>query len=121
MFSSGATARAATSFFSVTKKLIEGKFELNLDTATQHLNIIGSVVNLVPVYWIAQEIVRLPLQTISRPLTVYTKVGLSIKTPANPRGDIDAKHLYSAFSEVAKYVRAEKGFRWQCGTDPLIP
>lgn len=87
LFSSRAAEHAATSFFNITKRLIEGRFELNPDTTIRHLNIIGDVVNLVPVCWVGREI-----------------VDLSIKTPINPDGDVDAKDLYSAFSEVADYV-----------------
>lgn len=48
---------SATLFFHITKKLIEERFVLDIDSTTQHLNIVGDVVNLVPVCWIAGEIV----------------------------------------------------------------
>lgn len=35
---------------------------------------------------------------------MYMKVDLSIKSPTNPSGDVNPEDVYSAFSEVAKYV-----------------
>lgn len=96
---------SATSFFIITKRLIENRFVLDMDSATRHLNIVGDVLNLVPIYWITEEIVRSPfpcyLHVTDR---VCVKVDLSIKTPANPDGDVDVKDVYSAFSEVAECV-----------------
>ena len=53
LFSTKAIDYAASSFFRITKRLIEESFV----DSTQHLNIIGDVVNLVPIYWITGEIV----------------------------------------------------------------
>lgn len=49
---------SAASFFHITKRLIEERFVSDINSATGDLNIVGDVVNLVPVYWIAEEIVR---------------------------------------------------------------
>jgi hypothetical protein len=32
---------------------------LDIDSTTRHLNIVGDVVNLAPIYWITEEIVSL--------------------------------------------------------------
>jgi linoleate 10R-lipoxygenase len=58
LFSSRAGDHSASSFFHITKRLIEERFLLDIDSTTQHLNIIGDVVNLVPIYWITEQIVR---------------------------------------------------------------
>ena len=47
----------ASSFFHITKRLIEERFTLDMDSTARHLNIVGDVVNLVPIYWITEEIV----------------------------------------------------------------
>jgi len=60
---------------------------LDIDSTQRHLNIVGDVVNLVPIYWITEEI-----------------ADLSIKSTINPGGDVDAKDVYSAFSEVTDYI-----------------
>ena len=36
---------------------------------------------------------------------MHLKVDLSIKTPTNADGDVDAKDVYNAFSEVAECVQ----------------
>ena len=36
---------------------------------------------------------------------MHVKADLSIKTPTNPDGDVNAKDVYCAFSEVAECVR----------------
>jgi hypothetical protein len=59
LFSSRAVDHTASSFFNITKRLIEERFVLDVDTTTRHLNIVGDVVNLVPIYWITEEIVRI--------------------------------------------------------------
>jgi len=86
-FSSVAVDNAASSFFHIAKSLIEEKFVLDTDSTTRHLDIVGDIVNLVPVYWIIEEI-----------------MDLSVKSPTNPSGDVDAKEVYSAFSAVADYI-----------------
>ena len=96
---------SATSFFNITKRLIEERFVLDMDSTTRHLNIVGDVVNLTPIYWITEEIVRSPFPCHLHVTDgVCPKADLSIKTPTNPDGDVDAKDVYSAFSEVAECV-----------------
>ncbi|KAF9787785.1 heme peroxidase [Thelephora terrestris] len=89
LFSSREVDHSAYSFFNITNRLIEERFALDLESTTRHLNIVGDVVNLVPIYWITEEI-----------------VDLSISTPTNLRGDVDPKDVYNAFSEVADYIFA---------------
>jgi linoleate 10R-lipoxygenase len=60
LFSSRVVDHTASSFFNITKRLIEERFVLDSDTTKRHLNIVGDVVNLVPIYWITEEIVRMP-------------------------------------------------------------
>ena len=56
-FSSRAVEHTASSFFHITTRLIEERFVLDIDSTMRHLNIVGDVVNLVPIYWISEEIV----------------------------------------------------------------
>ena len=51
---------SASSFFRITKRLIEERFVLDIDSTTRRLNVVGDVVNLVPIYWITEEIVGFP-------------------------------------------------------------
>jgi len=71
--------------------LIEERFALDIDSTTRHLNIVGDVVNLVPIYWITEEI-----------------VDLSMKSTTNPTGEVEAQDVYDAFSDVAEWVRLEE-------------
>ena len=94
----------ASSFFHITTRLIEERFVLDIDSTTRHLNIVGDVVNLVPIYWIAEEIVSPSHPRWRWVSTIDIKVDLSIKCTTNPTGDVDAQDVYSAFAEVTECV-----------------
>ena len=47
----------ASSILRITNRLIEERFSLDIDSTTRHLNVVGDIVNLVPIYWITEEIV----------------------------------------------------------------
>lgn len=47
------------------------------------------------------------------------EVDLSIKTPTNPNGDVDAKGIYNAFSDVAEYARLKRV--WPHTIDAIAP
>lgn len=74
------------------------------DSKTRRLNIVGDVVNLIPIYWIADEIVSPSLPYQLQVTDDSLKVDLSIKGMTNLVGGVDAKDVYRAFSEVTEYV-----------------
>ena len=92
-------------FFRIIKRLIEEGFQLDVDLMMWHLNIVGDVVNLVPVYWITEGIMGSSPLTSSRSLITDVKADLYIKYTTNPTGDLtNVKGAYRPFSETTKYI-----------------
>ncbi|KAI9450785.1 heme peroxidase [Lactarius psammicola] len=84
---------AAQALSSLTDVLIKGKQLKGVGAHTTHIDIVRDVINLVPVHWLSNDIIGLPL-----------------KIEGNPRGTYREQDLYSWFANIANYV--------YCNTDP---
>jgi len=73
--------------------LIERKQLKGVGANTNYIDIVRDVINLVPVHWLSNDIIGLPL-----------------KIEGNPRGTYREQDLYSWFANIANYV--------YCNTDP---
>ncbi|EPQ51552.1 heme peroxidase [Gloeophyllum trabeum ATCC 11539] len=76
-----------TSFAKLTRSLIESKSVNHIGSTKKYVDIVKDVINLVPVHWIANEVLGLPL-----------------KTDANPRGSLREHELYRRLANVSNYV-----------------
>lgn len=83
----------AQTFSNLMDKLIERKKLTGVGAHTNYIDIVRDVINLVPVYWLSNDIIGLPL-----------------KIEGNPRGTYREHDLYSWFVNIANYV--------YCNTDP---
>lgn len=65
---------------------------------SRHVDIVGDVINLLPVHWISEEIIGLPL-----------------KTTSNTSGIWYEQHLYRKFADVGHYIfmNSHPGREWQ--------
>ncbi|KAH9961421.1 heme peroxidase [Lactifluus volemus] len=70
----------------ITEGLIKSK-KLNVGPQTMYLDVVRDVINLIPVYWLSNNIVGLPL-----------------KTEQNPHGAYRDQELHSWFANIANYV-----------------
>ncbi|KZP00813.1 heme peroxidase [Calocera viscosa TUFC12733] len=74
-------------FVAITKSLIEQNSVVRPGFHSKQIDIVQSVINLVPVYFVANYILGLPLKTVANPLGVYRP-----------------EELYEAFANAGNYV-----------------
>jgi hypothetical protein len=84
---------AAQTLSNLMDVLIKTKQLKGVGAHTNYIDIVRDVINLVPVYWLSNDIIGLPL-----------------KVEGNPRGTYREQDLYSWFANIANYV--------YCNTDP---
>ncbi|OCH92406.1 heme peroxidase [Obba rivulosa] len=77
-------------FQATAQELIKQKSLSQVKSRTRYIDIVKDVINLVPVQWIADQI-----------------VGISLRMPTNPCGDFASHELYRSFATVAKFVFEE--------------
>ncbi|KAI0302469.1 heme peroxidase [Russula brevipes] len=85
---------AAQTILKITKDLISQKKSKGV---APYLDIVRDVINLVPVHWLSDHVIGLPL-----------------KTTKNDRGPITEEQLYTWFSNIANYVycNTDKSNEW---------
>jgi len=82
--------KAARAISTITRDLIAEK---KSKCIMPYLDIVGQVINFIPVYWLSNYIIGLPL-----------------KTNKNPRGAFTEEELYHSFANITNYV--------YCNSDP---
>ncbi|PCH41929.1 heme peroxidase [Wolfiporia cocos MD-104 SS10] len=87
LFSPAGVQRAGAQFAKIAETLVTAHSVERVDGKAKVLNVVRSVANLLPVVWIADQIVGLPL-----------------KTDENPHGVYREQELVSMFGNVANYV-----------------
>ncbi|KAH9942693.1 heme peroxidase [Amylocystis lapponica] len=87
IFANVEVPRWADAFGKITQHLLHSKAVEHVGSSTRYINIVRDVASLVPVYWLANDI-----------------VGLSLKTPENPRGEIREHELVEICQDIANYV-----------------
>lgn len=68
----------------------------------RYIDIVKDVINLLPVYWFADELVCLIFSLVDAFLTLFIQVGLQIKTKSNPQGFYKDQALYEKFADVGR-------------------
>ncbi|KAL6303709.1 heme peroxidase [Sparassis latifolia] len=89
MFNESEVLRWSDSFKQLTQQLIRSK-SIELDhvgTSDKYVDIVRDVINLVPVYWVADQIAGLPMKTLE-----------------NPRGEFREQALFGMFADAANYL-----------------
>ena len=103
---SGPCIRTSVHYFQhITGTLIKEKSATYASSAFVHVDIVKDVINLLPIYWIADELVHLYLSRVfSLTITVFLcfQFGLDMKTQSNPRGIYRYPELYEQFANVSK-------------------
>jgi len=87
LFGERQLAAWGASFAALTRSLVESKSIRHVGSTKRYVDVVKDVINLVPVYWIANEVLGLPL-----------------KTDANSHGSMREQTLYKRFADVADYV-----------------
>ncbi|TFK47330.1 heme peroxidase [Heliocybe sulcata] len=87
LFSGQQVGMWAKSFGALTKSLVDAKSIKHVGSGMKYVDVVKDVVNLVPVYWIANEVLGLPLKNVQ-----------------NPRGSMREHETYRRFADVANYV-----------------
>jgi cytochrome P450 len=80
--------KATEAFERITKQLIEQKVSKG---ANPYLDVVREVINLVPVLWLSNNLIGLPL-----------------KSAKNPGGVFTEQELYTSFANVANYIYCNK-------------
>jgi len=88
---------AAQALSNLTDELIKGKQLKGSSANTNYIDIVRDVINLIPVHWLSNDIIGLPL-----------------KIEGNPRGTYREQDLYSWFAIIANYIycNAEPSNDW---------
>ncbi|KAI0946866.1 hypothetical protein AcW1_010202 [Taiwanofungus camphoratus] len=87
LFEDAAVTKWCRSFSQITRQLIASKSVGYGGAGVRYVDVVKNVINLVPVYWIANEIVGLPM-----------------KTAENSRGVYREHELFEKFAVAANYV-----------------
>ncbi|KAI0051062.1 heme peroxidase [Auriscalpium vulgare] len=88
--------KATASLGALTSALIERK-SLPRSSSTRYVDVVRDVINVLPIHWLANDILGLPL-----------------KSAQNPTGTLEQQELYSNFADIANYVyhNAEPSEDW---------
>ncbi|KDQ52925.1 hypothetical protein JAAARDRAFT_162433 [Jaapia argillacea MUCL 33604] len=87
LFNNSQIAKWRSSFRQTTLGLIKDKSVSHVGSTARYVDVVKDVVNLVPIHWIANEV-----------------VGVSMKTTANPSGISREQDLYNKFADVCNYI-----------------
>lgn len=87
-----------------TRRLLREKRirHINSPTSTIYVDVVKDVLNLVPIFWIANEIVRNLMSCLEPLMNSFQQIGLPVKTPMNPHRFYREQDLYQQFADVAK-------------------
>jgi linoleate 10R-lipoxygenase len=104
MYSDNNLKKWSSSFSTLTQRLLKEKEIKQAGSAVRYVDVVKDVINLVPVHWIANEVVSICLLlSILTPIIVSpAQAGLPIKTHDNPRGMYREQELYQNFADISK-------------------
>ena len=94
----------ATYFSKKTEELIKTQSFKGVGKGVNYVDIVKDVINLVPVHYISQELVRLDFLLYAFFSEFNIQAGLPLKTKANPQGVWSEQQTYEMFATIAQYA-----------------
>jgi hypothetical protein len=89
-------------FVKKTQALVKSKAFSNVGTEVHFVDVVKDVINLLPIHWISQEIVKLFSVNLGQVLIDFLQAGLPLKTENNPTGVWDEQTMYDMFAEIGE-------------------